>query len=288
MEAQGRGTNVRAIAYTMRGYGDSSRVSTEQSSGSAPATQLAKQHSADFGAFLEYLIANRNVSGKITLLAWSMGNAYLLAVYYFAQESMSPKQYKLLTSGQIQRVVHYEIGSGRLGYPSGPSTKVMFSDQIESKGYKRASLEFTAGYYKHSEQFKVEHGHDLTSWTAYPFKTLANDADFLAWTERCFDIRDLKGANHWNLLDDQSDNTRIQSAYGEAIFRLCTSRVQRVTILYGEWCAADFMYGCWIIEDLAKNHANISVDEICVPGGNHFIQYQFPDSFWAIINRDNI
>ena len=288
MEAQSRGTNVRAIAYSMRGYGDSSRVSTEQSSGSAPLTQLAKQHSADFGAFLEYLVANRNVSGKITLLAWSMGNAYLLAVYYFAQKSMSPRQYKLLTSGQIHRVVHFEIGSGRMGYPNGPSLKSMFADQIESKGYKRAFLEFTGGYYRHSEQFKAEHGQDLTSWTNYPFKTLTDDADFLSWAESCFDIRDSKGANHWSLLDDRSDSTRIQSAFGEAISRLCTSGVQRVTVLYGEWCAAEFMYGCWIVEHLAKTHANISVDEICVPEGNHFIQYQFPDSFWAIINRHNM
>src|SRR5579862_47724 len=105
-------TNVRALAFSQRGYKGSTPLTAEEASCTVPPSELHKTHVADLAAFIQFVAEvlrvpgrSSNGTGGITLVHWSKGCAAATGLFYFQNEH---PVYKEIVDKYISSVVLYE------------------------------------------------------------------------------------------------------------------------------------------------------------------------------------
>lgn len=255
---------IRAIAYSERGYDQSTPFSDADNNKTSLGSDLLKQHATDLSQFLDFVEKDLGAPGPITLVTWSQGGIIPLAAAYFD-----------LPLKNVTQVILFEPPTTATWgmAPDATGLKLAWANpEVTPETLPTIFATYVCGFYDHPKEFFTKRDAALESDTIVD--TSLTDPAIGSTFGKGVENTYMNAIFHGHFAEPKAE-AALQGAkkLGES--------VKKVGIIYGDKSVPECILGSWVAEDAFKG----KVDTVVIPGGNHCLHMQKPEEFWKAVQQ---
>ncbi|KAF8891933.1 Alpha/Beta hydrolase protein [Gymnopilus junonius] len=277
--------SLRVIALNRREYPGTTPFSAEElrifkSGSEEERAKLLAQQGFDLASFISTLVKQLDLPKDVTIVAWSMGNIFLMSL--LSSINALPADVKGILQSSVKNIIMWDPPSQALGITSPPGGYVpLWDDDLPPEARGPAFGIWAASYWKHGDisthDLKVFNYRDAEKYPAPSTENMGEElfsvTDFTAG-DKCETV--LVEPVFFGILSRQRDKALFDSAtrdsWAGASF----------THMYGDANSWNVIYSNWFLEDKVKTlNAGKGKELISfklIPGANHFLMWDEPEA----------